>query len=444
MQKTVRKFKNIDIAAFSADIASSMLCASVHWDNIDALSDCFNKTLTDILDKFAPLKTRIMINRPKVPWFNDDIKQLKRQHRHLEKRAVKTDLPGDWNNYHKVRNQYSAFLKSARVNYYSNLIDQCAGDSRKLFRVVNSLCREPLETALPEHTDPTKLANEFGTFFLKKTKIIKENLDKFQVQELRLIRVTPKENLESFSALSIEEVSKIVGESSDASCLLDPVPTWLLKSFPDVLAPPITEMVNLSLLSGHVPENWRTAVVFPLLKKPGLDLVYKNFRLVNNLPFISKVVEKASLQELLVHREKNSPLPKFHKYHSTETALLKVQNDILMSRDNKAVTLLVLLDLSSAFDTIERSILLNILQQDFGVVGTALNWFDSFLSGRKQRILVGDKTSDDFNLNCGVPQGSCMGPILFTLYVSRLFNIISQHLPSVHGYADDTEIYLSS
>ena len=90
-----------------------------------------------------------------------------------------------------------------------------------------------------------------------------------------------------------------------------------------------------------------------------------------------------------------------------------------------------------------HSILLNILQQDFGVVGTALNWFDSFLSGRKQRILVGDKTSDDFNLNCGVPQGGCMGPILFTLYVSHLFNIISQHLPSVHGYADDTQIYLS-
>ena len=108
------------------------------------------------------------------------------------------------------------------------------------------------------------------------------------------------------------------------------------------------------------------------------------------------------------------------------------------------MTLHELLDrLSSAFDSIEHSILLNILQQDFGVVASALDWFDSFLSGRKQRILVGDKTSHDFNLNCGVPQGSCMGHILFTLYVFPLFNIISQHLPSIHGYVDDTQIYLS-
>ena len=136
-------------------------------------------------------------------------------------------------------------------------------------------------------------------------------------------------------------------------------------------------------------------------------MVYKNFRPVSNLSFISKVVEKAALQQLLVHCEKNAPLPKFQsgfcKYHSAETALLKAQNDILMSMDNKEVTLLVLLDLSAAFDTIEHSILLNILQQDFGVVGTALNWFHSFLSGRKQCILVGDKPSDDFNLTCLPP-----------------------------------------
>ena len=160
------------------------------------------------------------------------------------------------------------------MNYYSNLIHQCAGDSR-VFCVFNSLSREPLETALLEHDDPTKLANEYGTFFLKKIKIIKQNLDKFQVQEPRLAPVTPKENLENFSSLSIGEVCKIVRESSNASRRLNLVPTRLVTSCLDVIASSITGLVNLSLLSGCVPENWRTAVAIPLLKKPVLDLVYK-------------------------------------------------------------------------------------------------------------------------------------------------------------------------
>ena len=108
------------------------------------------------------------------------------------------------------------------------------GDSSKLFRVVNSLPREPLKTAPPEHEDPTKLANEFGTSLPKKIETIKENLYKLQVQEPRLASVTTKENLESLSALSIEEVCKIVRESSNASCWFDPVPTWLVKSCLDV------------------------------------------------------------------------------------------------------------------------------------------------------------------------------------------------------------------
>ena len=91
----------------------------------------------------------------------------------------------------------------------------------------------------------------------------------------------------------------------------------------------------------------------------------------------------------------------------------------------------MLLDLSAAFDTIEHSILLNVLERDF----VALKWFDSFLSDRKQRVLISGKASDDFILNSGVPQGSCMGPVLFTLYVS--------HLPSAFGYADDTQLYFS-
>ena len=103
----------------------------------------------------------------------------------------------------------------------------------------------------------------------------------------------------------------------------------------------------------------------------------------------------------------------------------------------------MLLDLSAAFDTIDHEILTDILKLEFGVIGNALKWIKSFLSCRKQRINIKQKFSANFTLNCGVPQGSCLGPVLFLLYVSQLFQIINRHPPSSHGYADDTQLYLS-
>lgn len=122
---------------------------------------------------------------------------------------------------------------------------------------------------------------------------------------------------------------------------------------------------------------------------------------------------------------------------------MKIQNDILAAMDNQRVTLLVLLDLSAAFDTIDHQVLLNRLCVTYGITGTALKWFHSYLSNRKQRILINGSYSSDFDLPQGVPQGSCLGPLLFTLYASKLFDVVESHLPNVHAYADDTQLYIS-
>ena len=176
-------------------------------------------------------------------------------------------------------------------------------------------------------------------------------------------------------------------------------------------------------------------------------MLFENFKPVCNLSFIYKSIEKAVINQLFEHCDENAPLPSsqsaYRKYHSTETALLKVQNDILMSMHKQEVSLLVLLDLSSAFDTIDHSLMLDILGFDFGVTGKVLLWIKSFLSDRKQRVHIKKEFSNDDNVNHGVPQGSCHGPAPFLLYVSRLFDIDSRHLPSAHGYADDTQLYLS-
>ena len=132
----------------------------------------------------------------------------------------------------------------------------------------------------------------------------------------------------------------------------------------------------------------------------------------------------------------------YKEHHSTELALLKVINDILFNMEAQKVTLLVLLDLSAAFDTIRNETLLSHLRSRFGVNGKALDWFASYLADRSQHVAVNGGVSSTFPLKQGVPQGSCLGPILFTVYASKLFDIVEKYLPSIHCYADDSELYL--
>ena len=156
----------------------------------------------------------------------------------------------------------------------------------------------------------------------------------------------------------------------------------------------------MSLQDGYVPDAWKVAHLLLILKKHGLEALFENFRPVNNLSFVSKLIaERAVVGQLLDHSEKNTPLPTnqsaYRRFHSTETALVKVQNDILMSMDQREVTLLVLLDLSAAFDTVDHEIMLEILKSSFGVNGSALGWIKSFLSDRKQ-FVSGTTTSSTF------------------------------------------------
>ena len=153
----------------------------------------------------------------------------------------------------------------------------------------------------------------------------------------------------------------------------------------DHLFPVITKIINLSLKTGQFADEWKYALVHLLLKKPGLELVNKNFCPISNSQFTSKLPEKAVAIQLQTHMLTNGLFPEmqsaYREHHSTEMALLKVKNDILMNMDMGHVTLLVLLDLSAAFDTVDHDILIHRLQSLFGLRGSALQWFRSYLRG---------------------------------------------------------------
>ena len=198
----------------------------------------------------------------------------------------------------------------------------------------------------------------------------------------------------------------------------------------------------------EVPDSMKQAYVTPLLKKSDLEPdTLKNYRPVSNLSFLSKALERvvaARLIDYMTENDLHEPLQSAYKaYHSTETALLRVQNDILCALDDKSVVVLVLLDLSAAFDTIDHSILLSRMESFLGITGRALDWFRSYLLGRTQRITIDGSLSDEHELDWAVPQGSVLGALLFLIYLLPLAHLIRSHAQQMHGYADNTQLYLT-
>jgi hypothetical protein len=255
-----------------------------------------------------------------------------------------------------------------------------------------------------------------------------------------------KSTLAAFDVIDADYMVRLIRAAANKNCVLDPVPTWLVKQFAIELAPFLVVLFNTSMRSGTFPATQKAAIVVPALKKSTLDpLNMANYRPISNLSFVSKLLERCVHDQLNKYLRIHDLLPEvqsaYRSYHSTESAVLKVLSDVYAAADNKEVTLLCLLDLSAAFDTVDHVILVRRLYHAYGLRGPVLRWFQSYLTGRSQVICYNGQSSAAHAVCFGVPQGSVLGPNLFILYAADVIAIARRHGFTAHAYADDLQLY---
>ncbi|XP_071944670.1 uncharacterized protein [Antedon mediterranea] len=441
----------LDLTALGSCVSNITDVSVILEDSVESYSD-----LRAVLDLHAPVQNKTIRQKEAKPWYTDEIRSERKVRRQLERKWMKSKLLKDRQEYCVQRCVVNGLIEKAKTRYYSSLVSDCTGDQKKLFNIVNKLLHHSKSSVLPSSVSDEALAERFSVFFVNKIKSIRDSLENENTAEV--ITASDKCNISygltrsirfsQFEPASDEEILKIVKNSPSKSCALDPVPTSLIKKCTSAFIPLITHIVNKSLESGSFPESLKVTHVRPTLKKKGLDPeILKNYRPISNLSFLGKIIEKVVSKRILSHVQKHGLLYPYQSaykaHHSTETALLRVNNDILRGMDDGKLTALVLLDLSAAFDTVDHSVLLNRLSTYIGIEGNALDWCRSYLEKLPQHVCIGDAISKASFLNFSVPQGSVLGPQWFTIYLHQIRDIISKYDLCYHVYADDTQIYIS-
>ena len=445
-----RKLRAVDIEVLQTDIKSSTLLSDYSDMDLTPLVENFEITLTNVLDTHAPIKKRTITFGSYAPWYNDSIDVEKRKRRKLERRWRKSNLSTDRQLYITQCGIVNDMISDAKSIYYSSIIAENKGNQKVLFKTIDQLLQRKQEPCFPTSTSSEQLVNEFAAFFHEKISKMRCSLSH---DSESIINPLPdllccQSKLTDFCTVNTNDIRKYLVSSGFKTCDVDPLPSILLRECLDILLPVITRIVNLSLTTGNVPRHFKDAMVRPKLKKDSLDhQLFSHFRPISNLKLLSKVTEKAVACQLTDYLNANGlqeRLQSAYKVaHSTETALLKVKSDIFNAINKQESVLLLLLDLSAAFDTVDHVILLSRLNTRYGIKGNALHWFASYLKDRRQFIQVESTRSSFVELQWGVPQGSVLGPILYTLYTAPLGGIIRKHDLQFHLYADDCQIYVS-
>ena len=439
-----RDYKSID----PDDLDLSLSDALSHLLNNDSLSfsdylSSYRNSVNSVLDQLAPLQFREgRLGKKKPPWMDAEYVR----ERSLRKRLERS---GDSAAYNAQKRHCAYLAKTKRKSYCNTAIANAAGSNQtQLFKLLNKLIDNVKKISnLPEHSDPTVLANQFNSYFSNKVQTIHDSIPpsssivREQVTPLPALSSQSEGHLNCFQETNIDELRRIIVKHGVMVGPEDLLTPYLIKNHLDVLLPHFVNLVNLSLSTSSC-DGIKEAHIVPILKSINLDKeMFNNFRPVSLLSFISKLTERVVHMRINSHLDSNSLNNNsqygYKKHHGCDTMILKLIDDIFVAVDKKFGVVMLIIDLSAAFDTVDHRLLLNMLQFKYRITGSALAWLKSFLTGRLQRVKIGNSLSDPLLVLFGVAQGSILGPLLFNLYCSSINEVFKSCGFDCMGYADD-------
>ena len=448
-----RQLRKVDPSTFERAIRQSEL-----FTNPAVATDDYAQQLVRVvsqqLDVMAPL--RHGLRRPPKPitkWLSPEAVAAKRLRRRLERKWRSTGLDQDRRAYRHACRTANKLIQASRRDFFQAKLSTCSQQSpAKRWRTVNELLHTDVTDRTRTDDENSSLCRSFADFFVSKIDHLKLSITaKLSSISNPPVFSEPQHIGPLFSHIppvSAAEVLKVLISSPVKASSADCIPPSIIKACPDLFSELIAELANRSFLEGVFPSCFKHASVVPLLKKPSLDKhAPSSYRPISNLDYISKILERLFLSRIQPHITSS---PNFNQYqsayrrhHSTETSVLHTLDNILLSSDSGKSTVVISLDLSAAFDTIDYDILLSRLSTSFGISETTLSWLKSYLSNRTFSVRIGRHCSSSVTCTTGVPQGSVLGPLLFTAYISPIAGIADLYRINQQQYADDTQLFIS-